>query len=75
MQRLKTPALGQSCLSKHSFIYGHFGPRRHLMAGRENRHARAKAFRIWPQETHAQRAAQPYTRSAGAAQTEQARFS
>ena len=57
MQRLKSPVHGQSFLSVHSLIYGHFGPRRHLMAARENRHARAKAFRIWRQETYAQTAA------------------
>jgi putative transposase len=57
MQRLKSPAQGQSFLSVHRFIYGHFGPRLHLMAARENRHARAKAFQIWRQETYAQTAA------------------
>ncbi len=57
MQRRKSPAQGQSVLSVHRFIYGHFGPRRHLMVARENRHVRAKAFRIWRQETYAQTAA------------------
>jgi putative transposase len=37
-------------------IYGHFRPRRHLMAAAEYRRARAKAFRIWQQETCAQAA-------------------
>jgi hypothetical protein len=37
----------------HDFIHGQARPRRHPMADRENRHARATAFRIWGQETHA----------------------
>jgi putative transposase len=37
-------------------IYGHFRPRRHLMAAAEYRRTRAKAFRIWQQETCAQAA-------------------
>jgi putative transposase len=57
MQRLKSPVQRQSFLSVHRFIYGHLGPRLHLIAARENRHARAKAFRIWRQETYAQTAA------------------
>jgi hypothetical protein len=37
--------------------YGHFRPRRHLMTAIEYRRARAKAFRIWRQETCVQIAA------------------
>jgi putative transposase len=37
-------------------IYGHFRPRRHLMAAASYRHARAKAFRIWQQEICAHQA-------------------
>jgi hypothetical protein len=43
--------------SSHAMIYGHFRPRRHLMTAIEYRNARAKAFRIWRQETCAQIAA------------------
>jgi putative transposase len=32
-------------------IYGHFRPRRHLMAADDYRPARTKAFRIWRQKT------------------------
>src|ERR687894_141589 len=57
MQRFKSPQQAQRFLSSHAFIYGHFRPRRHLMTAAQYRRARAKAFRIWRQETCAQMAA------------------
>jgi len=57
MQRFKSPEQAQRFLSAHGMIYGHFRPRRHLMTAGEYRHARAKAFRVWRQETCAQVAA------------------
>ena len=57
MQRFKSPEQAQRFLSAHSMIYGHFRPRRHLMSADQYRRARAKAFRIWQQETCAQMAA------------------
>jgi transposase-like protein len=35
----------------HSFIYGHFHPRRHRMSACTYREARAGAFTVWRQET------------------------
>jgi putative transposase len=57
MQRFKSPEQAQRFLSSHAMIYGHFRPRRHLMTAVEYRNARAKAFRIWRQETCVQIAA------------------
>src|SRR4051812_8055875 len=57
MQRFKSPEQAQRFLSSHAMIYGHFRPRRHLMTAAEYRDARAKAFRIWRQETCVQMAA------------------
>jgi putative transposase len=57
MQRFKSDTQAQRFLSAHGMIYGHFRPRRHLMTARGYRRARAKAFRIWRQETCAQMAA------------------
>ena len=57
MQRFKSPEQAQRFLSSHGMIYGHFRPRRHLMTAAEHRRARAKAFRIWRQETCVQIAA------------------
>ncbi len=57
MQRFKSPKQAQRFLSSHAMIYGHFRPRRHLMTVAEYRDARAKAFRIWRQETYVQMAA------------------
>ncbi len=57
MQRFKSPEQAQRFLSSHAMIHGHFRPRRHLMTGIEYRIARAKAFRIWRQETRGQIAA------------------
>jgi putative transposase len=56
MQRFKSAERAQRFLSAHSMIYGHFRPRRHLMAAGEYRCALTKAFRIWQQETCAQAA-------------------
>jgi putative transposase len=57
MQRFKSREQDQRFLSFHAMIYGHFRPRRHLMAAVEYRNFRAKAFRIWRQETCVQIAA------------------
>jgi putative transposase len=57
MQRFKSPGQAQRFLSAHAMIYGHFRLRRHLMTAGEYRRARAKAFRVWRQETCAQMAA------------------
>lgn len=54
MQRFKSADHSQSFLSAHGIIYGHFQPRRHRMAAAGYRRARAKAFRIWRQETSVQ---------------------
>jgi putative transposase len=53
MQRFKSPGQAQRFLSTHGIIYGHFRPRRHLMAAAAYRRVRAKAFRIWREETRA----------------------
>ncbi len=62
MQRFKSSlqaqrflsAQAQRFLSAHAFIYGHFHPRRHRMAANRYRSSRAKAFKVWQQETCAQ---------------------
>jgi putative transposase len=54
MQRYKSADQAQRFLSAHSMTYGHFRPRRHLMAAGEYRRARIKAFRIGRQGTWAQ---------------------
>jgi putative transposase len=51
MQRFKSREQAQRFLSAHGILYGHFRPRRHLMTASNYRHARAKAFRVWRQET------------------------
>ena len=51
MQRFKSPGQAQRFLFDHAFIHGHFHPRRHLMGVSQYRRVRAKAFRIWRQET------------------------
>src|SRR4051812_11902244 len=51
MQRFKSPDQAQHFLSTHAMIYGHFRPRRHLMAAMDYRRAQTKTFRIWRQET------------------------
>jgi putative transposase len=57
MQRFKSPQQAQRFLSFHAMIYGHFRPRRHLITAAQCRSVRAKAFRVWRQETCAQTAA------------------
>jgi putative transposase len=57
MQRFKSSEQAQRFLSAHGMIYGHFRPRRHLMTAAQHRRARAKAFRIWREETCVQTAA------------------
>jgi len=56
MQRFKSPRQAQRFLSSHAMIYGYFRPRRHLMTAAQYRCARAKAFRVWRQETCARTA-------------------
>ena len=51
MQRFKSGGQAQQFLSTHAMIYGHFRPRRHLMAAASYRRARAKALRVWRKET------------------------
>ena len=57
MQRFKSSEQAQDFLSAHSFIYGHFHPRRHQLTARAYRVIRATAFEIWRKETCAQCAA------------------
>ena len=57
MQRFKSSRQAQDFLSAHAFIYGHFHPRRHQLAAHAYRAIRSDAFKIWHQETCAQRAA------------------
>ena len=57
MQRFKSPEQAQDFLSAHSFIYGHFHPRRHLLAANAYRAIRSEAFKIWQWETCARNAA------------------
>ncbi len=57
MQRFKSSLQAQNFLSAHSFIYGHFRPRRHQLAAHAYRVIRSDAFKIRHQETCAQRAA------------------
>ena len=57
MQRFKSSRHAQSFLTAHSFIYGHFRPRRHLMTAANYRTSRAAAFRAWREETSARLAA------------------
>jgi putative transposase len=57
MQRFKSPLQAQRFLSAHSFIYGHFRPRRHLLTARNDRMMRSLAFEVWQQETYARNAA------------------
>ena len=51
MQRFKSSGQAQDFLSAHSFIYGHFHPRRHRLAADTYRAIRTDAFKIWHQET------------------------
>lgn len=56
MQKFKSVGQAQRFLSAHGIIYGHFRPRRHLMAAGSYRRARARAFRVWSEETCVQAA-------------------
>src|SRR6202034_4586160 len=56
MQRFKSSLQAQRFLSAHSFIYGHFRPRRHRMTATNYRSSRATAFRVWREETCARMA-------------------
>ena len=56
MQKFKSSGQAQDFLSAHAMIYGHFRPRRHRLSAVDHRRARAKAFRIWRQETSVQQA-------------------
>jgi putative transposase len=51
MQRFKSRGQAQRFLFAHSFINGHFRPRRHLLSARSYRKARSAAFKTWGQET------------------------
>jgi hypothetical protein len=51
MQRFKSPRQAQDFLSAHSFIYGHFHPRRHQLAARAYRAVRSEGFNAWQSET------------------------
>ena len=57
MQRFKSSEQAQRFLSAQGMIYGHFRTRQHLMTAAQHRRARAKAFRIWREETCVQTAA------------------
>jgi putative transposase len=57
MQRFKSPEQAQDFLSTHSFIYGHFQPRRHRLAANAYRAIRSEAFKVWQQETCVRHAA------------------
>jgi putative transposase len=57
MQRFKSPGQAQRFLSAHSFIYGHFRPRRHLLTARSYRMMRSLIFEVWQEETYARNAA------------------
>jgi putative transposase len=57
MQRFKSSEQAQNFLSAHTFIHGHFHPRRHRMTSTTYRAIRSKAFSVWQQETHIRRAA------------------
>ncbi|MBV8094832.1 MAG: IS6 family transposase [Acetobacteraceae bacterium] len=57
MQRFKSGRQAQRFLFSHSFIYGHFRPRRHRMRAGSYRELRANAFKVWRQETCARMAA------------------
>ena len=56
MQRFKSRDQAQRFLFAHSFINGHFRPRRHLLSAGSYRRVRSRAFKIWRQETCARNA-------------------
>jgi putative transposase len=51
MQRFKSPEQAQDFLSAHSFIYGHFHPRRHRLTATTYRAIRTQAFNAWLKDT------------------------
>ena len=51
MQQFKSPGQANDFLSAHAFIYGHFHPRRHLLAASVYRAIRTEAFNVWQQDT------------------------
>ena len=51
MQRFKSRDQAQRFLFTHSFINGHFRPRRHLLSAGSYRRLRIDAFRLWREET------------------------
>src|ERR1700677_2607200 len=57
MQRFKSSEQAQDFLSAHSFIYGHFRPRRHRLSATAYRAIRSEAFDTWQQDTCARRPA------------------
>ena len=57
MQRFKSAEQAQDFLSAHSFIYGHFHPRRHLLSATAYRAIRSEVFDTWQQDTCARRPA------------------
>ena len=57
MQRFKSAEQAQDFLSAHSFIYGHFHPRRHQLSATTYRAIRSEAFDTWQQDTRARRPA------------------
>src|SRR3981081_4858836 len=54
MQRFKSPEQAQDFLFAHTFIHGHFHPRRHLLTASTYRATRTEAFNVWHQEACAQ---------------------
>jgi putative transposase len=57
MQRFKSSEQAQDFLAAHSFIYGQFRPRRHLLSATAYRVIRSEAFQTWQQDTRGRRAA------------------
>jgi putative transposase len=57
MQRFKSPRRAQRLLSAHSFIYGHFRLRRHLLTAHSYRVMRSLIVEVWQEETYARNAA------------------
>ena len=57
MQRFKSPDQANDFLSAHAFIYGHFHPRRHLLAASTYRALRTEAFNVWQRDTCVRNAA------------------
>jgi putative transposase len=57
MQRFKSSQQAQDFLSAHSFIYGHFRPRRHRLTACAYREIRSDPFNVWHKETCVRNAA------------------